>query len=681
MKQLEKKRIEHWQVISLYLVVYDIFAVNLSYLMALWFRFDCRFSLIPEVYLKAWIQFSPFYTVLCVSVFTVLKLYRSLWRFAGYSELLRVTAATVLTGFLHYVGITVFLKAMPISYILFGMIIQFCLIIGIRFSYRFVLLERSRREKAEKKNQGRNILLIGAGDAGRLILRDVQRTEFNVGKVQCIIDDNPNKWGRYIENIPIVGGRDEIMASVEKYQIQQILIAIPSAKAEEKRDILNICKETGCELKILPGIYQLVNGDVMLSKMKEVAVEDLLGREPIQVNLDEIFEHLKGKVILVTGGGGSIGSELCRQIAGHHPKQLILFEIYENNAYDIEQELKRKYPELNLVVLIGSVRDSRRIDWVFETYKPDIVYHAAAHKHVPLMEGSPNEAIKNNVIGTYKTAYAALKSGCQRFVLISTDKAVNPTNIMGASKRLCEMVIQSMNRISQTGQVNLLPQLWSHSWNPIEEVRANPVKTEFVAVRFGNVLGSNGSVIPLFKKQIADGGPVTVTHPDIIRYFMTIPEAVSLVLQAGTYARGGEIFVLDMGDPVKIDTLARNLIKLSGYKPDVDIKIEYTGLRPGEKLYEEKLMAEEGLQTTPNKLIHIAKPIPFDVETFMKQVEILAEASYTNSQNIKLLVSEIVPTYHPENKEQDEIERERIRKLSQKEQENPEQVLTMGRVN
>ena len=678
MKQLEKKRIEHWQVISLYLLIYDIIAVNLAYLLALWFRFDCRFSLIPEVYLKAWIQFAPFYTVLCLAVFTVLKLYRSLWRFAGYSELLRVTVATVLTGFLHYVGITLFFEAMPISYILFGMIIQFCLIIGIRFSYRFVLLERSRREKSEKKNQGKNILLIGAGDAGRLILRDVQRTEFDVGKVQCIIDDNPNKWGRYIENISIVGGRDEIMASVEKYQIQQILIAIPSAKAEEKRDILNICKETGCELKILPGIYQLVNGDVMLSKMKEVAVEDLLGREPIQVNLDEIFEHLKGKTILVTGGGGSIGSELCRQIAGHHPKQLILFEIYENNAYDIEQELKRKYPELNLVVLIGSVRDSRRIDWVFETYKPDIVYHAAAHKHVPLMEGSPNEAIKNNVIGTYKTAYAALKSGCQRFVLISTDKAVNPTNIMGASKRLCEMVIQSMNRISQTGQVNLLPQLWSHSWNPIEKVKTNPVKTEFVAVRFGNVLGSNGSVIPLFKKQIADGGPVTVTHPDIIRYFMTIPEAVSLVLQAGTYARGGEIFVLDMGDPVKIDTLARNLIKLSGYKPDVDIKIEYTGLRPGEKLYEEKLMAEEGLQTTANKLIHIARPIPFDVETFMKQVEVLAEASYTNSENIKQLVSEIVLTYHPENKEQDEFERQRIKVFNHKEQLNSKSTLISG---
>ena len=515
-----------------------------------------------------------------------------------------------------------------------------------------------------KKKQEKNIMLIGAGDAGRLILRDVQRTEFDVGKVQCIIDDNPNKWGRFIDGIPIVGGRDDILVNVEKYEIQQILVAIPSAKAEAKRDILNICKESGCELKLLPGIYQMVNGDVAFSKMKEVAVEDLLGREPIQVNMDEIFEHLKGKTILVTGGGGSIGSELCRQIAGHHPQQLILFEIYENNAYDIEQELKRKYPELNLVVLIGSVRDSRRIDSVFETYKPDIVYHAAAHKHVPLMEGSPNEAIKNNVIGTYKTAYAALKNGCQRFVLISTDKAVNPTNIMGASKRLCEMVIQSMNQISQTGSYQLLPQLWSHTWNPIQEISQNQVKTEFVAVRFGNVLGSNGSVIPLFKKQIAEGGPVTVTHPDIIRYFMTIPEAVSLVLQAGTYAKGGEIFVLDMGDPVKIDTLARNLIKLSGYKPNVDIQIVYTGLRPGEKLYEEKLMAEEGLQTTPNQLIHIAKPIAFDVEQFMNQVEILSEASYTNSSTIKQLVSEIISTYHPE-KKLDEIESRKVKKLSE----------------
>ncbi|MCH1940696.1 nucleoside-diphosphate sugar epimerase/dehydratase [Holdemania massiliensis] len=662
--QERKRKIEHWHVISLYLIVYDAFTVNLAYLLALWFRFDCQFTRIPRSYLNAWMQFIPIYTVICLLVFFSLKLYRSLWRFAGYSELLRVTAATIVTGILHALGIMTFFQPMPTSYYLFGMIIQFSLTIGIRFSYRFVLLERSRREKAHKKKQEKNIMLIGAGDAGRLILRDVQRTEFDVGKVQCIIDDNPNKWGRFIDGVPIVGGRDDILVNVEKYEIQQILVAIPSAKAKAKRDILNICKETGCELKMLPGIYQMVNGDVAFSKMKEVAVEDLLGREPIQVNMDEIFEHLKGKTILVTGGGGSIGSELCRQIAGHHPQQLILFEIYENNAYDIEQELKRKYPELNLVVLIGSVRDSRRIDSVFETYKPDIVYHAAAHKHVPLMEGSPNEAIKNNVIGTYKTAYAALKNGCQRFVLISTDKAVNPTNIMGASKRLCEMVIQSMNQISQTGSYHLLPQLWSHTWNPIQEIQENKIKTEFVAVRFGNVLGSNGSVIPLFKKQIAEGGPVTVTHPDIIRYFMTIPEAVSLVLQAGTYAKGGEIFVLDMGDPVKIDTLARNLIKLSGYKPNVDIQIEYTGLRPGEKLYEEKLMAEEGLQTTPNQLIHIAKPIAFDVEQFMNQVEILSEASYTNSSTIKQLVSEIIPTYHPK-KKQDDIEGIKVKKLNE----------------
>ena len=662
--QERKRKIEHWHVISLYLIVYDAITVNLAYLLALWFRFDCQFTRIPSIYLDAWMQFVPIYTAICLLVFFSLKLYRSLWRFAGYSELIRVTVATLITGILHGLGIMTFFQPMPMSYYLFGMIIQFCLTIGIRFSYRFILLERSRREKMAKKKQEKNILLIGAGDAGRLILRDVQRTEFDVGKIQCIIDDNPNKWGRFIDGIPIVGGRDDILVNVEKYEIQQILVAIPSAKAKAKRDILNICKETGCELKMLPGIYQMVNGDVAFSKMKEVAVEDLLGREPIQVNMDEIFEHLKGKTILVTGGGGSIGSELCRQIAGHHPQQLILFEIYENNAYDIEQELKRKYPELDLVVLIGSVRDSRRIDSVFEMYKPDIVYHAAAHKHVPLMEGSPNEAIKNNVIGTYKTAYAALKNGCQRFVLISTDKAVNPTNIMGASKRLCEMVIQSMNQISQTGSYQFLPQLWSHTWNPIQEIQGNKIKTEFVAVRFGNVLGSNGSVIPLFKKQIAEGGPVTVTHPDIIRYFMTIPEAVSLVLQAGTYAKGGEIFVLDMGDPVKIDTLARNLIKLSGYKPNIDIQIEYTGLRPGEKLYEEKLMAEEGLQTTPNQLIHIAKPIAFDVKQFMNQVEILAEASYTNSSTIKQLVSEIIPTYHPK-KKQDEIEERKVKKLNE----------------
>lgn len=392
---------------------------------------------------------------------------------------------------------------------------------------------------------------------------------------------------------------------------------------------------------------------IALSKMRKVSIEDLLGREPIKVDMNEIFRYLKGKVILVTGGGGSIGSELCRQIAGHNPKQLIIFDVYENNAYDIEQELKSKYPDLNLKVLIGSVRDSRRVRSIFRTYKPEIVYHAAAHKHVPLMETSPCEAIKNNVMGTYKVASAALRNGCQRFVLISTDKAVNPTNIMGASKRLCEMVIQSMDMISKTGNAKLLPFLGAHyeddefGEDTTASIPCNGQRTEFVAVRFGNVLGSNGSVIPLFRKQIEKGGPVTVTHPDIIRYFMTIPEAVSLVLQAGTYAKGGEIFVLDMGAPVKIDTLARNLIKLSGYEPDVDIQIKYTGLRPGEKLYEEKLMAEEGLMKTDNDLIHIGKPIPFDVKEFLHQLEVLADASYANDAEICHIVEKIVPTYHP----------------------------------
>ena len=507
-----------------------------------------------------------------------------------------------------------------------------------------------------------------------MIIKELSVSDNANAKAICVIDDNSNKWGREIEGVPIVGGRDSILFAVKKYNVDQILFAIPTATPEEKRDILNICKETGCELKTLPGIYQLTNGDVSLSDMKSVAIEDLLGREPIKVNMEEIFQHLKGQTVLITGGGGSIGSELSRQIAGHEPKQLIIFDIYENNAYEIEQELKRKYPELNLVVLIGSVRDSRRINWVFERYKPDIVYHAAAHKHVPLMETSPNEAIKNNVVGTYKTAYAALKYGVKSFVLISTDKAVNPTNIMGASKRLCEMVIQCMDAVSREGRINLLPVLHAHDGkvlngkpfsNSVDHVSMDDIHheikhlaikceknknqngTRFVAVRFGNVLGSNGSVIPLFKKQIEEGGPVTVTHPDIIRYFMTIPEAVSLVLQAGVYAWGGEIFVLDMGAPVKIDTLARNLIRLSGHQPDVDIKIEYVGLRPGEKLYEEKLMAEEGMKKTENELIHIGKPIPFDTVDFLKKLEALAEASYENADDIVKMVEEMVPTFHP----------------------------------
>lgn len=671
-------KIRHWKIIAVYLLIYDVLVINASWFFGLLLRFDLRYSSIPPEYLNAYLKFAPFYTLFTVIVFYIFRLYNSLWRFASFSELNRILGATGVTTLFHVVGITAFLHRMPVSYYVVGAAAQFCLVTAIRFSYRFVILEKARRDKNLKSVH--NAMIIGAGAAGLVILKELKVSNDANARPLCVIDDNPNKWGRVMDGIPIVGGRDSILESVKKYNIDQILFAIPSATAEEKRDILNICKEAGCELLTLPGIYQMTNGEVSLSKMKPVAVEDLLGRDPIKVNMDEIFRHLKGKSILVTGGGGSIGSELCRQIAGHEPGKLIIFDIYENNAYEIEQELKRKYPELNLVVLIGSVRDSRRINRVFEQYKPDIVYHAAAHKHVPLMETSPNEAIKNNVIGTYKTAYAALKHGTKRFVLISTDKAVNPTNIMGASKRLCEMVIQSMDAVSREGRIDLLPFLHAHMDKIIDgQVAPDPMDhmavdgmgegeqalriesidnenrggTQFVAVRFGNVLGSNGSVIPLFRKQIEAGGPVTVTHPDIIRYFMTIPEAVSLVLQAGTYAQGGEIFVLDMGAPVKIDTLARNLIRLSGYKPDVDIKVEYVGLRPGEKLYEEKLMAEEGLQKTENDLIHIGKPIPFDTTVFLKQMEELAKASYENSEDIMEMVEKIVPTFHPAGKQSD----------------------------
>ena len=663
----KKRHIEHWKVVAFYLIIYDVIAVNFSYFFGLWLRFDLRFSKIPQIYLDSYIKFAPFYTVFVLIVFYSLHLYKSLWRFASFSELNRIFASSVITTVFHAVLITLCIKRMPISYYVIGAAMQLALVTAIRFAYRYVTLERTRRER--NVSAVHNVMVIGAGAAGQVILKELKSSTEVMAKPCCVIDDNPNKWDRFMEGVPIVGGRDSIMESVEKYKIDQILLAIPTASPKDKRDILNICKETHCELKSLPGIYQLANGEVSLSRMKAVAVEDLLGREPIKVNMEEIFQYIKGKTILVTGGGGSIGSELCRQIAGHEPKQLIIFDVYENNAYDIEQELKRNYKDkLNLVVLIGSVRDSRRINMVFEMYKPDIVYHAAAHKHVPLMETSPNEAIKNNVVGTYKTAYAALRYGAQRFVLISTDKAVNPTSIMGASKRLCEMVIQSMDAISKEGKMELLPFLHAHVNKMIDgQVVHDPVdhmavdsmgegnraaqgkkmRTQFVAVRFGNVLGSNGSVIPLFKKQIEAGGPVTVTHPDIVRYFMTIPEAVSLVMQAGTYAKGGEIFVLDMGEPVKIDTLARNLIKLSGYEPEVDIQLAYTGLRPGEKLFEEKLMAEEGMLKTANKLIHIGKPISFNKEVFLKQLETLAKSSYENSDRIVEMVEEIVTTFKP----------------------------------
>ena len=661
--------LQHWQRVTLMLAVYDAFSVNAAYFCALWLRFDLQFSAIPKGYLQAFFRFAPFYTVFCIAVFWYLRLYKSIWRFASYSELARVITASAVTAVLHTTGITLLVMRMPISYYLFGAVIQFLLILGIRFSYRFVLLERARRSASVKDQRLDHIMLVGAGNAGQMILRDILAAKETRARVCCIIDDNPNKWNRYMDGIPIVGGRDEILSCAEKYRIDKIYVAIPSATAEQKRDILNICKETGCEIKSLPGMYQLVNGEITVSNLKRVVIEDLLGRDQIKVDLSEITGYLTNKVVLVTGGGGSIGSELVRQVAAAAPRQLIIFDVYENNAYDIQQEIKKAYPNLDLVILIGSVRDTKRVMQVFEEYQPQIAYHAAAHKHVPLMEDSPCESIKNNAIGTYKTAYAAMLYGCERFVLISTDKAVNPTNIMGASKRLCEMVIQTFAQKIEESREKELPLLHSHIWDEegsmkeIMDIRFHS-HTKFVAVRFGNVLGSNGSVIPLFKKQIEAGGPVTVTHPDIIRYFMTIPEAVSLVLQAGYYAESGDIYVLDMGEPVKIDTLARNLIRLSGLKPDVDIKITYTGLRPGEKLFEEKLMDEEGMRKTPNDLIHIGNPIPFDVDRFLVQFKSLMDAAYDNREDeIRSMVMNIVDTYHPAGRHGSEAKGATYRKL------------------
>lgn len=666
-----KKRLEHWQVIAIILAFYDVVVVNGSYFLALLLRFDFRYSMIEAGYLLAWEKFTPFYTIACLITFYLFHLYQSLWRFASYSELVHVLGANAVTCLIHVVCITVFIRRMPISYYIVGAFFQLILVLGIRFSYRFVLLLKSH--KGPEGQYVKPVILIGAGNAGQMILRDIQRSKELGEKVVCFIDDNPNKWNRYVEGVPVVGGREEILSAVQKYKVRRIYLAIPSASASQKRDLLNVCKETGCEVKQLPSYTQLASGEVRVSQMKDVAVEDLLGREPIKADMTEVYAFIHDKVVLVTGGGGSIGSELCRQVASHHPRQLIIFDIYENNAYSIQLELREKYPDLDLVVLIGSVRDSRKVFDLFEKYRPQIVYHAAAHKHVPLMEDSPCEAIKNNVIGTYKVAYAAMMYGTQRFVLISTDKAVNPTNIMGASKRLCELVIQSFDKMIKAHRECEIPVLHVHqededgSMYPLADgikrcdEEGNPVfvipgkddlghkkaQTEFIGVRFGNVLGSNGSVIPLFKDQIASGGPVTVTHPDIIRYFMTIPEAASLVLQAGAYAKGGELFILDMGEPVRIVDLAKNLIRLSGYEPDVDIKIEYTGLRPGEKLYEEKLMSEEGLTKTPNKLIHIGKPVKFDETKFLGSLNDLMTVAYENSEAIRLMVEELVDTYHP----------------------------------
>lgn len=646
--RIKKKLFPHWQQVTLFLVLYDFAAIVSAYFIALWIRFDCRYSTIPAEYIHGYFQSILIYACICIIVFAVMRLYRSIWRFASFYELICITQATVVCALAHLALITLFYERMPVSYYVFGIVIQYILTVGVRFSYRFILLLRGKNEGNAAYTK--HVMIIGAGSTGQIILRDIKNAKEINEKVYCFIDDNRNKQGRYIDGIPVAGGRDDILAACEKYKIEKIYVAIPSASVAQRRDILNICKETQCELKNLPGMYQLMSGQVSINKMRNVAIEDLLGREPIRVDMREIYDHISGKVVLITGGGGSIGSELARQVAGHCPGQLILFDVYENNVYDIQLELKSRYPKLNLVVLIGSVRDSRRMFQVFEEYHPEIVYHAAAHKHVPLMEDSPCESIKNNVFGTYKTAYAAMANGCERFVLISTDKAVNPTNIMGASKRICEMVIQTFDQMIKAGKADQIPQLFTHDMKDFVEradvvERVKKSKTEFVAVRFGNVLGSNGSVIPIFKRQIEKGGPVTVTHPDIIRYFMTIPEAVSLVMQAGVYAKGGEIFVLDMGEPVKIDTLARNMIRLSGLKPGEDIRIEYVGLRPGEKLYEEKLMADEGLEKTRNELIHIGHPIAFERDVFIKQLSELMCAAYKNKSGIRDKVREMVETY------------------------------------
>lgn len=562
---------------------------------------------------------------LMVLSFYIFKTYSVLWRFSRISDLLRVFVGMVVAlGALFICQMAVYGKAISAPAMLLTFFITFFLTVVFRLCMKDIIMRVSSREADEKTSADKlegNIMIIGAGCAASMIINELRDNKVNSCKFKCAIDDDPAKKNTYILGIKVYGDRNSIIEAAEKFQIDTILFAIPSCDNKEKGEILNICKETGCELKIVPSIYQMMNsGEKGISKkIRKVQIEDLLGREPISLDTNRIIDYVAGRTVLVTGGGGTIGSELCRQIAEHDPKRLVIFDIYENNAYDIQNELRRKYPELDLVTLIGSVRDSKRLESVFKTYRPDIVYHAAAHKHVPLMEDSPNEAIKNNVFGTLKTAQCADKYGAKKFVLISTDKAVNPTNIMGASKRMCEMIIQSYNKRSET---------------------------EFVAVRFGNVLGSNGSVIPLFKKQIEAGGPVTVTDPDIIRYFMTIPEAVTLVLQAGASAKGGEIFVLDMGKPVKILTLAENLIRLSGFTPHKDIKIEFIGLRPGEKLYEEMLMAEEGLKETENKLIHIGQPIEFDENEFFAALDNLRKAMYDDSVDMRAIVSGIVPTYH-----------------------------------
>ena len=620
---MDKKKIGinwEWLKRAMIVCILDVICIAGSFFLALWIRYEFSYSAIPTVFLYRYAKTIFIWAAVSVFVFSRFRLYNSIWVFVGIDELFRIIMSYGVLLVIGAVSVLALHIEMPWAYYAIGYILSFMSTVGLRFSYRIVRQVLNELADGRPKSQKDRIMIIGAGEAGRILIHEYARSSYLNGDVVCLIDDNPAKRNRILEGIRIVGDSDDIREMAERYHIDKIIYAIPSSDSATRKRILTICNETSCEVQVVPGVYELASGDVSVSTLKNVDIVDLLGRDPVRVNMDEIFSYVFDKVLMVTGGGGSIGSELCRQIAKSNPKLLVIFDIYENNAYDIQMELRKKYPSLNMVVLIGSVRDTERLDAVMEKYHPEIVFHAAAHKHVPLMEDSPNEAVKNNVFGTYNTAQAAVKHGVKKFVLISTDKAVNPTNIMGASKRLCEMIIQMMSR--------------RHTC------------TDFVAVRFGNVMGSNGSVVPLFKKQIAEGGPVTVTHPEITRFFMTIPEAVSLILQAAYYAKGGEIFVLDMGNPVKIDDMARNLIRLSGYEPDVDIKIVYTGLRPGEKLYEELLMAEEGLRETTNQLIHIGNPIEMDDDLFLLQLARLETACENEADNMKEIVEEIVPTYH-----------------------------------
>lgn len=624
----KEKKLRRWKLrmsrsMMIFLVL-DFLSIILASFASILVRYEFQFDLVEQRFVDTIIWYMPINFVVTVVVYYLFSLYTTLWKYAGITELCKITAAAAVSSILQVVGMLLLRKSIFRSYVLLYFVLLLAETIATRFYYRFLRLIRNKyfRVSADKRM---NLMLVGAGDAGAAVIKETRLSKESTRKVCCIVDREPSKWGKRLLGVPIIGDVSEIPEAVEKYQIKKILITIPSANRQAIRKIVEICQTTPCEINILPGIYQLIDGEIVTSRLRNVKIEDLLEREPVRVDLDAILGYIQGKTVLVTGGGGSIGSEICRQLAGHGVGKLIIFDIYENNAYSIQKQLEWEYPSLDMEVLIGSVRNESRVEDIFKTYHPEIVFHAAAHKHVPLMEDSPNEAIKNNVIGTYLTAQMASRYHASKFILISTDKAVNPTNIMGASKRICEMVIQMIGKRSAT---------------------------EFAAVRFGNVLGSNGSVIPLFRRQIEHGGPVTVTHPDIIRYFMTIPEAVSLVLEAGAYAKNGEIFVLNMGEPVKIDDLARNMIRLSGYEPDVDIMIKYTGLRPGEKLYEELLMNEEGMKTTENDRIFVGRQIAFDEETFEQSLHELEQASNSESRKIREIVHRTVPEYQYQERKQ-----------------------------